>query len=428
MRRIALALLLAVVAGCGGADSAVEDPQDLAATTSAIRHLIVVVQENHSFDSYFGTYCTAPAGSAPSCTTGAVCCEAAPDLDPGSGASPVRLTDAQNGDYSPDHTQACESAEVDSGAMDAFVSAPCGSAQNFSLASATDVPNYRAWAKRYAVADRYFQPILGASSSNDMYLWTARYVFTDNAWEPEAIGASCQGGDRTQFTTPNVGDLLSARKVSWAWYIEGYAAARASNPGCMAAPADCPANDSGYPCTYDPGDIPAAYFAPSADDPVHMRDLAQLHRDLAAGTLPSVVFIKGLGYHTEHPGSGTTISAGEQFVGSIFSALQGSVHARTTLMLVTWDESGGYFDHVAPPPVSAVDGQPYGPRVPLLALGPFARTNHVSHATMEHSSIVRFIEWNWLRKTGQLQARDAVVNNIGSLLDPRATGVAVPAN
>jgi len=243
---------------------------------------------------------------------------------------------------------------------------------------------------------------------------------------PRAIGAACAGGTQTQLGGANLGDLLDAHRVSWTWYIEGYAAAK--GPACPAAPADCPAGWADYPCTYDPSDIPAAYFQSPADNPKHMRDFAQLRKDLTAGALPSVVFVKGLGYHTEHPGSGTTISAGEQFVASVFSAVEHSVHARTTLVLVTWDESGGYFDHVSPPPDSAVDGEPYGPRVPLLALGPFARMNFVSHVTMEHSSLVRFVEWNWLRKTGQLSARDAAVNNIGSLLDPRATLVTVPAH
>jgi phospholipase C len=67
--------------------------------------------------------------------------------------------------------------------------------------------------------------------------------------------------------------------------------------------------------------------------------------------------------------------------------------------------------------------------VPLIAVGPFVRKNYVSHVTMEHSSIVKFIEWNWLgQKTGQLGTRDTVVNNLGSMLDPAKTGVAVPAN
>ena len=98
-----------------------------------------------------------------------------------------------------------------------------------------------------------------------------------------------------------------------------------------------------------------------------------------------------------------------------------------SLVLVVYDESGGYFDHVSPPADSTVDGKPYGPRTPTFALGRFARRNTVSHVPMEHASVVRFIEWNWLGgRTGQLQTRDAVVNNIGSLLDPTQTGTVVP--
>jgi phospholipase C len=73
------------------------------------------------------------------------------------------------------------------------------------------------------------------------------------------------------------------------------------------------------------------------------------------------------------------------------------------------------------------DGQPYGTRIPLIASGPFARAGGISHTVMEHSSIVKFIEWNWLAmQTGQLAGRDVVVENIGSLLDPAATVEQVP--
>jgi phospholipase C len=95
---------------------------------------------------------------------------------------------------------------------------------------------------------------------------------------------------------------------------------------------------------------------------------------------------------------------------------------------LTYDEGGGFYDHVAPPAASQADGKPYGTRVPTLAIGPFAKKNAISHVQMEHSSIVKFIEWNWLGGTGQLGTRDKEANNIGSLLDPAATGTAVPEN
>jgi phospholipase C len=425
MKRTLIGLLGALLTACGASDLS-STTEDAITARSAIKHLVVIVQENHSFDSYFGTWCAAPAGSSPTCTAGASCCEAAPAQDPWTGAAPVALTDWANSDYSPDHSQACEATEIDSGLMDGFVAASCGNRRNFALAG-NEVALYRAWASRYAIADRYFQPIVGASSSNDMYFSVARALFVDNAWEPLAIGHGCAINRNTkQFVEVSIQDLLAARGFSSAWYAEGYQD-MADAWLCPDAPRDC-TSDSYFPCIYDPSDVPAAYFPSTADNPAHMKDYAQLGRDLKAGTLPAVSFVKGLTYRNEHPGYGTTISNGVQFVAQTVQEIEASKYGADTLVLVTWDESGGYFDHVTPPPASKADGQPYGPRVPLLALGPFARKGTVSHVVMEHSSIVKFIEWNWVGKTGLLKARDAEVNNLGSLLDPKATGVAVPVD
>ena len=113
------------------------------------------------------------------------------------------------------------------------------------------------------------------------------------------------------------------------------------------------------------------------------------------------------------------------FVGATLQAIAASSYAPNTLILLTWDEGGGFFDHVTPPPTSTVDNQPYGTRLPFLAIGPLADVGTISHVTMEHSSIVKFIEYNWLGQTGQLKGRDATVANIGSLLDP---SLGIPAD
>jgi hypothetical protein len=125
--------------------------------------------------------------------------------------------------------------------------------------------------------------------------------------------------------------------------------------------------------------------------------------DVANGTLPAVSFVKAVMYKNEHPGYGNTISKGVTFAtGVTDKILKSPTYSDNTLVLLTWDEGGGFYDHVAPPPTSVVDNQPYGTRVPLLAIGKFAKKGFVSHVTMEHSSIVKFIEWNWLGKqTGQ---------------------------
>ena len=103
------------------------------------------------------------------------------------------------------------------------------------------------------------------------------------------------------------------------------------------------------------------------------------------------------------------MSTGVAFVANLVTQIPKSKLAASTLILATYDESGGWSDHVAPPPTSAVDQQLYGGRVPLLALGPFAKKGFISHVTMEHSSVVKLIEWNWLgaRTAGRPRRRGA---------------------
>ena len=411
--------------GADGGDAA--PTCDAGCPSSRIEHLVVIVQENHSFDAYFGRYCTAPAGSSPSCTSGGACCEGAPAAEPGTtGGAPTLLTDQENRGFNPDHTSACELKEMNGGAMDRYVAgvASCSNPRNFAVAPASLVQPYWDYAKAGALADRYFQPIIGATSANDMYFARAGFVFDDNAYGPDAIGKSCISLTPKDFTETTIGDLLIANQVSWAFYAEGYQAMKSATGACPAAPADCASTR--YPCTFDPSDVPFDYYPSLKDNPLYLRDYSQLAKDVAGGTLPSVVFVKALGYRTEHPGS--SISAGIKFVQEVVSGITSSPYAPSTLVLLTYDEGGGYFDHVAPPKTNTADGKPYGTRVPLVAIGPFARKDFVSHVTMEHSSIVRFIEWNWLGgKTGQLGTRDTNVANLGSLLDPMATGTPVPA-
>ena len=420
----------------GAADSGAGDagPGDVSlppctsgCSASAIEHLVLIVQENHTFDNYFGAYCTAAPGSNPTCTTGPACCEAAPATDP-SGASPVLLNDSSNGLYNPNHQQACELSEIDNGKMDMYVTGTsCSGPGNFAIANFSSVGPYWTYATEGSIADRYFQPIVGASSSNDMYLARANFVFVDNSYEPSAKGASCVGGTQMDFTGPTIADLLVGAGVTFGVYAGGYASALAAAPGCGPVPAACPAGFAIYPCEYDPSDIPFEYYSTLSDNPLYMKDISAFATDIAAEKLPAFSYVKAIGYLTEHPGVRDTISGGISFVQSIESAVASSPYAKNTLVLVTWDESGGYFDHVAPPAASTIDNQPYGPRIPLMALGTFAKANTVSHVTMEHSSIVKFVEWNWLgQKTGQLGTRDTVVNNIGSMLDGTKTGIAVP--
>jgi phospholipase C len=390
------------------------------------------VQENHTFDSYFGRWCTAPSGSAPACTDGPGCCERAPDADP-AGHAPVPLDDAANAAYDPNHQASCETAEIDGGKMDHFVDDPaCGDARNLAYADGATVQPYWDLAAGGALADRWFQPVIGASAANDMFLFTARWMFDDNDIEPDAPGHTCSFVTTTPQTLDGatLGGILHDAGVSWTWYAEGYATMIDSlrevgdlgpQGACPEAPLDCGFGLSVYPCVFDPGDIPAAYYPTFARDPDTLRDLRSFQADLDARLLPQVAFVKGLGYHTEHPGQRTDIASGERFVQSVIDAVAKSDYAPDTLILVVYDEGGGFFDHVAPPP--AVDAHAYGTRIPAFAVGPLARAGTVSHVQLEHSSVVKFLEWNW--RTLSLGARDDQVANLGSLIDPR---LGVPEN
>lgn len=418
-----------LVLGCG-ADARKPGSCDGPCPGSNIRHVVVLVQENHTFDNYFARYCTAPTGSAPTCVDGPACCEAGPDHEP-SGAPPIVLDDAANGGRDPNHTQACELAEINGGAMDRFVTGAgaCSDPGNFAYAERSTMAPYWDAAQQGALADRYFQPLAGQSSANDMYFVRAQYVFNDNEFKPDAIGQACSFLPQTMsFEGLTLGDLLDQAKVSWAFYVEGYQTMiDAQKAGkCPAPSKDCPAGVGIYPCVYDPSDVPIDYYANFKDNPRVLRDFGRFADDLANNTLPQVVFIRSLGYRSEHPGLETQLSDGIAFASALFETVAASAYASDTLVLVTWDEGGGYFDHIAPPPLGS-DGQPYGTRVPLLAIGPFARPNAISHVTLEHSSVVKFIEWNWLGgETGQLGGRDVAIANLGSLLDPSKTGTTVP--
>lgn len=403
-------------------------------TTSKIQHVIVVIQENHSFDNYFATYCQAPAGSNPTCTTGAKCCEKGPAVDPGSKVKPVLLNDLENGQHNPAHDYQCEANEMHGGSMDSFVTHPCGNRRNFAYSDEKTVHTYRQWARTYAMADRYFQSISGASSSNDMYLARAGFVFQDNDAQADAIGGTCEGSAAStlvHFEGPTIGHLLADANVSWSFYAEGYQdMVKAQSQGkCPERKAECPGAVNFWPCSYDPTDNPFSYYKTFQDNPTYMKDYQKFSSDIDQGNLPAVSFIKAGGFRSEHPGSGIKISAGVAFVEATVKKVLASKYATDTLILFTMDEGGGYFDHVTPPKPSSIDGKIYGPRIPFIAIGEFAKKNYVSHVQMEHASIVKFIEWNWLAgKTGQLGQRDQVVNNLGSLLDSTKTGTPVPEN
>ena len=289
---------------------------------SKIKYLVIIVQENHTFDDHFGAYCTAAAGSSPTCNTGPSCCEAIPAKDP-SGAAPITLTDTALGAYDPNHMASCELSEIDDGGMDKFAAGPgCGNAGNIAASDPTIIKPYWDYATKYAIADRYFQPIIGQSSSNDMYLARAQFVFLDNTAGPQ--GAAGMGCDileppPQQYTGSTIGDLLTGATVPWAWFSDGYAAMQtAIDAGtCPTPPTACAAGIRGYPCLFDPTDDPFEYYATTVDNPAYIKDLSAFYDALSGGTLPAVSYVKAIGYKSEHPGTKDTLSDGVTWLSDV---------------------------------------------------------------------------------------------------------------
>ncbi len=437
-----------------------------------IKHVVLIAQENHTFDAYFGRYCTAPAYSNPSCTDGGRgCCEAAPDADPATGSPAYTLTDNDDtgSNYAVDrnHDYTCEVCQINGGKMDGFTGGGCPGAAStvppvracsdpytFMVATSPLMDTYWSYADQYTLADRYFQPIAGGTSSNDMFFAVSHVEFVDNQLAPKAIAANCTnpnplGANPTASLAgrTTIADLLldASASQSFRSYADGYAAALASSSCPSAGGAHChelswPTTDA---CRYDPSDVPFQYYPRLTDDSRYIRDMSTLYGDIDAGTLPSFAYVKFRTSENEHPGW-SYISDGESNVAGVVDRILGSASASDTLILLTWDEGGGFYDHISTPASVETfpDGTtyagkpvPYGTRVPLLAIGRFAKAHHKSHVRMEHSSIVKFVEWNFLgpRHVGDIArtwpgARDGSpsVNNLGSMLDSSSVGVFVP--
>jgi phospholipase C len=205
---------------------------------------------------------------------------------------------------------------------------------------------------------------------------------------------------------PTIFDRLQAAGVTWKFYIQNY------------DPTITIRNVEGMATRGSQVDrAPLLAFARYLDDPAlfsHIVDVSQYYRDLEAGTLPAVAYIVPSGAGEQSQGS---VRAGEQFAGTLVNALTRSTAWATSMFLWTYDDGGGWYDHVSPP---QVDRSGYGFRVPALLVSPYARKGYVDHTTLDFASIVRFITDNWGLQP--LAARDAAAQTFMGAFDFANTG------
>ncbi len=300
--------------------------------------------------------------------------------------------------------------QIDGGKMDKFVAWSDAAGFVMSYYDATNMPVGQL-AQRYVLADNFFHAAFGGSFINHFWLVCACTAQWPNA--PEALRAQLDSGGvlvkdgavtpdgyvvNTAFTVnqphpaeidpkalvpnqtmPTIGDRLDEKGISWAWYAGGWNDAVAGRPAPL----------------FQFHHHPFAYFARYADGTPgraqHLKDEQDFLVDARSGRLPAVSFVKPLGPDNEHPGYADLLR-GQQHVIELVAALMQSPVWADTAVIITYDENGGRWDHVAPP---ARDKWGPGTRVPTIVVSPLAKRRYVDHTQYDTTSILRLIETRW---------------------------------
>ncbi|HEX3300303.1 MAG TPA: alkaline phosphatase family protein [Actinomycetota bacterium] len=378
-----------------------------------INHLIFVVQENRSFDSYFGTFPGAdglprnPDGSFDVCV---------PD-DAGTCQRPFH--DPGQYDMGGPHGQSASINDVDGGRMDGFIQSvvhrrACTRQPNVACTAAAadvrgrpadvmgyhnarEIPNYWAYAKHYALQDRMFAPTDSWTLPSHLYLTSAWAARCTNLTTPDPDASSCTtdvqhpGPWSTEYLAKNndrpfrwadITWLLHKHNVDWAYYV---------GPDTCLEPSCKQTGDEATPGLFMPiaGFRTVAYTRQTDN----IRTYPDFFTRAADGTLPAVSWIVPYSEISEHPPN--PIDAGQAWVTKIVNAvMQGPPQQWAhTAIFVTWDDWGGFYDHVKPP---VVDAAGYGLRVPGLVISPWVRPGLIDHQTLSFDAYLKLIEDRFL--------------------------------
>ncbi|MBV8927584.1 MAG: hypothetical protein JO152_00485, partial [Mycobacteriaceae bacterium] len=380
--------------------------------------VIIIMQENRSFDSYFGTYPGAD-GIPPGV------CLPLDVKNPNLGCV-VPFHDQHDINAGGGHGTPAGVADIDNGTtkalMDGFVSnqtyeylrGNCGDqARNPTLCNslkigtdqhdvagyhtADEIPNYWTYAQNFVLQDRMFESARSSSLPSHLYIsseWAATCTDNTNALTCQTALNLPKPVRTTQYPWVNLFQLLDANGVSWKWYLGS-----GSEPDCEDDAMDCgpqPLQQSTVPSIWNP----APYFASvKAQGPAylaaHNPTLDQFIVDAKANALPQVAWVIPSGDRSEHPPSG--ITRGMEYVTSLVNAVMASPAWASTVIFIAWDDWGGFYDHVAPPNVDrnaskSAPIQGYGLRVPGLMISPYARSGMIDHRPFSFDAYATFIE------------------------------------
>ncbi len=374
-------LFLALAIGCGGVQGASPAPSPTPSPTAQgvpIKNVIVVIMQNRSFDHLFGTFPGAN-GISPG-VPGFTQTDSS-----GKSVTPQLLTSSATADLP--HSRNDFLRTWDSGAMDKFAFYNGATSMGHYDNTSPGMNTLWTWAQQFALADNFFPSVMSDAPSNQLYLVAADDNNHAGLLQPFFPPCNTQVTASSGYTFPHVGDQLATKGLAWAWYQEKL----------------------GVCSSYVPQENPFQFFTDTHTSP-NIRDLSKFSADLAAGTLPTVSFVQPGPGHSMHPASGVPITSGISWLDGFIRQVQAAPVWSNVAIIVIWDSSGGWWDHVPPP---QVDAQGYGPRVPMLVISPFAKKNYISHMQMDDVSILKFIQTTF--GLPALNARNQLGNDLSDM-------------
>ena len=422
-------------------------------TQTPIKHLVVIFQENESFDHYFGTYPNAANLSGEPAFT------AAPGTPSVNGLSPA-LLNANPNKYNPrrlshfealtcdmDHGYTDEQKAYDHGLVDRFPeytsSNACEKGLVMDYYDGNTVTGLWNLAQHFALNDNSFDTQYGPSTPGAINLISGE---TGGA-EPATLGGVTENGTdlgdenpfydgcgegKLKMTGKNIGDLLNAKHVTWGWFQGGFAPTSTNSAGYAVCGAEHENVGGAEVADYSPHHNPFEYYKSTAnpkhlppsseamigqtDQANHEYDLSDFYTTLKDGNMPAVSYLKAAEYQDAHPGYSDPLDE-QNFIVNTVNKIEESKFWKSTAIVITYDDSDGWYDHQnSPRPNGSHDSTTdqavctntptrlgsfqdrcgYGPRLPLVVISPYTRSNYVSHNLTDQSSVVSFIENNWL--------------------------------
>jgi phospholipase C len=392
--------ILALVTACSrrasGSDGGTSDSGT--SQLSRIKHIVIIMQENRSFDHYFGTY---PGADGIPMDDAGVPLACLPQIDGGACVRPFHDPNDVNGGGP--HGEAAAIEDIHGGAMDGFlVVAQTGATNCTNLQDPAclhgkpidavgwhdqrELPNYWAYARAFVLQDRMFESNASWSEPAHLYLvseWSAR---CSRAGDPSSCVNALESPGTAgvgPFAWTDLTYLLNRAGVSWRYYL-----AEGNEPDCQDDEEEtCPpvGQLATVPSIWNP--LPNFDTVKENGQVGNVVPFDQFYVDVKRGELPAVAWIIPDQEVSEHPPA--RVSTGQGYVTAIINTLMRSSEWSSMAIFLTWDDWGGFYDHVVPP---VVDENGYGLRVPGLVISPYARAGFVDHQTLSFDAYVKFIE------------------------------------